>query len=83
MFATVDRARPTRAAMSSCVNPNSSISCRKACASSIGFEILALEVLDEGQLELLAVGELADDGRDPLEAGQLAARNRRSPATSW
>ena len=34
-------------------------------------EILALEVLDQGELELLAIGELADDGGDPLEAGRL------------
>ena len=34
-------------------------------------EVLALEVLDERELELLAVGELADDGRDALEAGGL------------
>ena len=32
-------------------------------------EVLALQVLDEGELELLAVRELADDGGDPLEAG--------------
>ena len=34
-------------------------------------EILALEVLDEGDLELLAVGELADDRRDAFETGRL------------
>ena len=34
-------------------------------------EVRALDVLDEGQLELIAIGELADDRRDPLEAGQL------------
>ena len=33
-------------------------------------EVFALDVLDERQLELLAIGELADDGRDPLETGQ-------------
>ena len=46
-------------------------------------EVLALEVLDERELELVAVGELADDRRDALEAGRVAARSRRSPATSW
>ena len=34
-------------------------------------EVLALEVLDEGELELLAIGELADDRRDAVEAGRL------------
>ena len=34
-------------------------------------EILALEVLDERELELIAIGELPDDRRDPLEAGCL------------
>ena len=34
-------------------------------------EVLALEVLDEGELELVAVGELADDRRDAFEAGGL------------
>ena len=34
-------------------------------------EVVALEVLDERQLELVAIGELADDRRDPLEAGRL------------
>src|SRR5947207_6707106 len=32
-------------------------------------EILALQVLDQRQLELLAIGKLANDRRDPLEAG--------------
>ena len=34
-------------------------------------EILALEVLDEGELELLAIGELADDRGDAFETGRL------------
>ena len=34
-------------------------------------EVLALEVLDERELELVTIGELADDRRDPLEAGGL------------
>ena len=46
-------------------------------------EILALEVLDEGELELVAVGQLPDDRRDPVQPGGVAARSRRSPATSW
>ena len=37
-------------------------------------EVRALEVLDERDLELVAVGELADDGRDPLEAGRDRGR---------
>ena len=76
VFATVERARPTRAARSSWENPNSSISCRIGARRLDRVEILALEVLDEGELELLAVGQLADDGRDALEAGRLARRGR-------
>ena len=34
-------------------------------------QVFALEVLDEGQLELVASGDLADDDRDPLEPGEL------------
>ena len=34
-------------------------------------EVLALQVLDERELELVAVGELPDDGRDALQAGEL------------
>ena len=49
---------------------------RKPCAASIGVEILALEVLDERHLELGLVIELADDRRDPLEAGR---RGRAQP----
>ena len=46
-------------------------------------EVGALDVLDEGELELVAVGELADERRDPLEAGQRrgaqrGARRRRA-----
>ena len=33
-------------------------------------EVRALQVLDERDLELVAVGELADERRDPLEAGE-------------
>ena len=47
-------------------------------------EVLALEVLDERELQLLVVGELADDRGDPVQAGRdRGARRRRSPATSW
>ena len=35
-----------------------------------GAEIRPLEVLDQGDLELRPIGELADDGRDALEAGE-------------
>ena len=34
-------------------------------------EVLALQVLDERELELVAIDELADDGRDAIEAGRL------------
>ncbi len=34
-------------------------------------EIGALEVLDESELELRAIGQLSDHGRDPLEPGEL------------
>ena len=66
----VDRARPTRSATSSWVSPNSSISWRYASADSIAIEVGALQVLDEGELQLVAIGELPDDGRDTLEAGR-------------
>jgi hypothetical protein len=36
-----------------------------------GIEIFALQVLDKGELELVAVGELPDDGRDAFEAGRM------------
>ena len=36
-------------------------------------EVLTLDVLDQCQLELLAIGELADHGRDSLEAGQAGS----------
>ena len=71
MLATVDRARPTRRATSSWVSPNSSISWRYACGLLDRVEVGALEVLDERELELVPVGELADDGRDPLQPGHL------------
>ena len=40
-------------------------------------QVFALEVLDERQFELLSIGELADDGRDPVEPGGLG---RAQPA---
>ena len=46
-------------------------------------EVRPLEVLDERELELMLIGELAHDRRDALETGEAAARTRRSPATSW
>ena len=57
-------------AISSWVSPNSSTSGRYACGLLDRVEVRALEVLDEGQLELLPIGELADDRRDALEAGE-------------
>ena len=42
----------------------------RRAASSMRAEVGALEVLDEGELELVPVGELADDGGDALEAGE-------------
>ena len=83
MLATVERARPTRSAISSWDIANSSTSCAEGVGLLDRVEVLALEVLDERELELLAVGELADDRRDPLEAGELAgperaARRRRA-----
>ena len=42
-------------------------------------EILALEVLDEGELELIAIGELAHESRDAIEAGGL--RRPKPPLT--
>ena len=38
-------------------------------------EVLALEVLDEGELELLPVGELPNDRRDALQAGHAGCAN--------
>ena len=71
MFATVERALPTR--------------CRDVVLGEpelldelpIGFrrlervEVLALQVLDERELDLLAIGQLADDSRDALQPGRL------------
>ena len=43
-------------------------------------EVLALDVLDEGELQqLLAILDVADDDRDLMQAGTLR-RRRRSPA---
>jgi hypothetical protein len=36
-------------------------------------EVLALEVLDQGELELVPVGQLPNHGRDPVEAGCLSS----------
>jgi len=46
-------------------------------------EIGALDVLDEGGLEGLLVVEIADAVGTALSPASLAARRRRSPATSW
>ena len=79
----VARDLPTRSATRSWVSPNSSISWRYASGLVDRVEVGALDVLDERDLELVAVRELADERRDALEARQRAARTRRSPATSW
>ena len=34
-------------------------------------EIRALQVLHQGKLELIAIGQVTDDSRDPLQAGKL------------
>ena len=83
MLATVERARPTR--VGDVVLAEAELV--DQLAIGVGrldrVEVLALEVLDERELELLAIGELADDRRDPLEAGRDArpgggARRRRA-----
>ena len=70
MLATVDRARPTRSARSLLGEAELVDELPVGARRLDRVEVLALEVLDERELELLAVGELADDRRDPLEAGQ-------------
>ena len=45
-------------------------------------EVFALDILDEGQLELLTVRQLAHDGRDRSSPARRAAWTRRSPATT-
>jgi len=46
-----------------------------------GIEVLALEVLHEGKFELLPIRKLADDRRDPFQAGRSGCPH--PPATSW
>ena len=70
VFATVDRARPTRVASSSWLNAELVDQLAVGVRLLDRVEVRALEVLDERQLELLAIGELADDRRDALQAGQ-------------
>ena len=72
MFVIVDFARPTRRAISSWVSSNSPTRARYARGLLDRAEIRALEVLDEGDLELVAIGELADHRGNALEPGQLA-----------
>jgi hypothetical protein len=43
-------------------------------------EVLALKVLDEGELELVAVRELADQGGDAVEAGGLGGSKAAFPS---
>ena len=45
-------------------------------------ELLAVQVLDQRIAQQVVVGGLPDDGRDDVDAGQLAARHRRSPMIS-
>ena len=71
MFATVDRARPTRFETSLLAEPELLDQLAVRLRRLERIEILALEVLDEGDLELLAVGELADDRGDAFETGRL------------
>ena len=82
MFATVDRARPTRLAMRSWREAELVDQPAEAASRLDRIEVLALEVLHERDLEPSLLVELANDRRDPLEAGGRAARSRRSPATS-
>ena len=71
MLATVERARPTRVGDLVLAEPELLDELAVGVGRLERIEILALEVLDEGELELIAIGELADDRRDPLEAGRL------------
>ena len=70
MFATVERARPTRVARSSWRERELVDELAVGARRLDRVEVLALEVLDERELELLAIGELADDRRDALQAGE-------------
>ena len=47
-----------------------------------GVQILALDVLDEGDFEQALVGDFLNDDRNLVDPASLAARQRRSPATS-
>ena len=82
VLATVERARPTRAAICSGLKPNSSISRRKPSGGLDRVEVLALQVLDERDLELGLIVELADDapgcarGRRPRRRAGAARRRR-------
>ena len=74
MLATVERARPTRVGDVVLAEAELVDELPVGVGRLDRVEVLALEVLDERELELLAVGELADDRRDPLEAGRAAPR---------
>ena len=71
MFATVERARPTRVGDLVLAEAELVDELAVGVCGLDRVEILALEVLDERELELVAVGELADDRRDAFEAGGL------------
>ena len=68
MLAIVDRARPTLVATSSWLKPNSSIELSVGVRGLQRIEIFALQVLDQGELELVSVRELTHDCRDAFEA---------------
>ena len=71
MLATVERARPTRVGDVVLGEPELVDQLAVGVGRLDRVEVRALEVLDERELELVAIGELADDGRDALEAGGL------------
>ena len=88
VFVTVERARPTRVARSSWVKPELLDELSVCVCGLDRVEVVSLEVLDEREFQLFAVGELADDrrgcGRDlrpPRRGG--AARRRRADSRRW
>ena len=88
MLATVDRARPTRVGELLLGEPELVDQLAVGVRRLDRIEVLALEVLDERELELLAVRQLADDRRDPLQPGRIApraggARRRRAGSRRW
>ena len=76
VFATVDRARPTRVGDLLMGEPELVDQPPEAMRRLDRIEVLALQVLDERQLEPLLVVEVADDRRDAVQTG----RRRRADA---